>query len=79
MRRKFRHDNAFKFSHRDAETAVSFQELPVGVGLQCHRATPARRESRALDLLCPDYLGPVEAWLGPESNQACRLQSATSR
>ncbi len=40
MRRKFRHDNAFKFSYRDAETAFPFPVLPVGEVRQVPTATP---------------------------------------
>ena len=80
MRRKFRHDNAFKFFYRDAETAFSFRVLPLGVGAgECQRATSPDGTSSTLGLVCPDYLGPTEAPLSPGPDQTWRLQSATSQ
>jgi hypothetical protein len=80
MHRKFRHDNAFKFFYRDAETALSFSVLPSAwVWRECQGARPLGVISCAVGLVCPDYLGPLEAPVSPEPDQMWRLQSATSQ
>ena len=69
MCRKFRPGNAFKFFHRDAETAFPFRHCrSAGVS----RVSPhdvVKRDLRRLDLVCPDYLGRAEATVSPESDQ----------
>jgi hypothetical protein len=79
MRRKFRHDNAFKFFYRDAETAFPFAALPLGVGWRVPTGDVAGRDLRHVGAVMSGLFGPVGSARQSRADQTWRLQSATSQ